>query len=121
MLLVTTADLSLVDTLADTTIRLVLVILVHKIVQPQQMVVHPADTYLQLTTNKQITANQSTSLSASCHCDSCLYMCIYTLHTPFCKGAQKKTQNKTRKSRSVVFTWDCVFLAYCVKCCCASF
>jgi hypothetical protein len=39
------------------------------------------------------------------------------------RGAQKK-QKKTRRSRSVVFAWDCVFLACfvkIVKTCCTSF
>jgi hypothetical protein len=36
------------------------------------------------------------------------------------KGRPKNKQ-KTRESRSVVFTWDCVFLAYFVKTCCTSF
>jgi hypothetical protein len=36
------------------------------------------------------------------------------------KGPLEKKKKK-RKSRSVVFAWDCVFLAYFVKTCCTSF
>jgi hypothetical protein len=38
----------------------------------------------------------------------------------FFKGPLKKIK-KPRRSRSVVFAWDCVFLAYFVKTCCTPF
>jgi hypothetical protein len=46
---------------------------------------------------------------------------LCTAFVEYFKGRPKKKKKKKRESRSVVFAWDCVFLAYFVKTCCTSF